>query len=292
MSLTLGLIGEGIGQSKSPDLHQRLGRLVGIDTRYQLIDALELPGFDFAATVQRVRDTGYRGVNVTFPFKEAALRLADRAGEGAKRVGSANTLLFEDGGIRAENTDYTGFVSAYRHNFGNRPVGRVLLVGAGGVGRAVACGLGELGVEELLIAERDAERGEALAAHLNSLGIVARFVSAAEGQAALTLCSGLVNCTPVGHRNHPGCPVDPTPLRADHWVFDAVYIPAHTELLKAATLAGSAVLSGVDLFAFQGIDAYRFFSEGQVDPALLAEASQGIRDHYYQQLVLAEADPL
>lgn len=287
--LTLGLIGEGIGQSQSPDLHQRLGRLVGVDTHYQLIDALDEPGFDFPATVERVRQAGYRGVNVTFPFKEAALQLADSAGEGARRVGSANTLLFDDNGIRAENTDYTGFVSAYRYNFGERPVGRVVLVGAGGVGRAVACGLGELGVEELLIVERDAPRGEALAAHLVSLGMQARFVSAAEGEAALALCSGLVNCTPVGHRNHPGCPIDPTPLGAHHWVFDAVYIPAHTELLKAAQQAGAAVLSGVDLFAFQGIDAYRFFSEGLADPARLGSAARGIRDHYYQSLVLAHS---
>lgn len=285
--LTLGLIGEGIGQSKSPDLHQRLGRLVGIDTHYQLIDALEEPDFDFVATVQRVRAAGYRGVNVTFPFKEAALRLAEHAGEGARRVGSANTLLFDADGIRAENTDYTGFVSAYQYSLGERPVGRVLLIGAGGVGRAVACGLGELGVEELLVVERDSARGAALVAHLLGLGINARFVSAAEGQAALALCSGLVNCTPVGHRNHPGCPVDTSPLSADHWVFDAVYIPAHTELLQAAAAAGSALLSGVDLFAFQGIDAYRLFSAGLVEPAQLNHAAQGIRDHYYQQLVLA-----
>lgn len=285
--LKLGLIGEGIGQSKSPDLHQRLGGLVGIDTDYELIDALNEPSFDFPATVERVRQAGYRGVNVTFPFKEAALRLADRAGEGARRVGSANTLLFEASGIRAENTDYTGFVSAYQYSLGERPVGKVLLIGAGGVGRAVACGLGELGVEELLIAERDSARGEALVAHLLGLGIKARFVSAADGQAALARCSGLVNCTPVGHRNHPGCPVDPSPLTADHWVFDAVYIPAHTELLKAAEAAGSAVLSGVELFAFQGIDAYRFFSEGLAEAAQLSEAARGIRDHYYQQLVLA-----
>jgi len=217
------------------------------------------------------------------------LRLADQAGEGARRGGSANTLLFEASGIRAENTDYTGFVSAYRYSLGERPVGRVLLVGAGGVGRAVACGLGELGVEELLIAERDSARGEALVAHLVGLGIKARFVSAADGQAALALCSGLVNCTPVGHRNHPGCPVDSSPLTPAHWVFDAVYIPAHTELLQAAAAAGSAVLSGVDLFAFQGIDAYRFFSEGLVEAAQLSEAARGIRDHYYQQLVLEPA---
>ncbi|WP_108163899.1 shikimate dehydrogenase [Saccharospirillum sp. MSK14-1] len=286
--LKLGLIGEGIGQSKSPDLHQRLGRLVGIDTDYQLIDSLNEADFEFVSTVARVRQAGFRGVNVTFPFKEAALKLADHAGEGARRVGSANTLLFEESGIRAENTDYTGFVSAYQYSLGERPVGKVLLVGAGGVGRAVACGLGELGVEELLIAERDSTRGEALVAHLVGLGIKARFVSAADGQAALALCSGLVNCTPVGHRNHPGCPVDPSPLTANHWVFDAVYIPAHTELLKAAEAAGSAVLSGVDLFAFQGIDAYRFFSEGVVDPAQLNNAARGIRDHYYQQLVLSK----
>lgn len=284
--LKLGLIGEGIGQSQSPDLHHRLGELTGIATRYDLFDAAGTARFDFDASVARLCRDGYRGVNVTYPFKERALRLADTAGEGAARVGSANTLLFETGGIRAENTDYTGFVSAYHNRFGDRPAGRVLLIGAGGVGRAVACGLDRVGLSELLIAERDAERGRGLVADLLKLGLSARFIAADTTATELAACDGLVNCTPVGHRNHPGCPVDTANLGPAHWVFDAVYIPARTELLRAAEAAGASTLTGVDLFAFQGIDAFRFFAADRVEAARLDQAAHGIRDHYYRTLVL------
>lgn len=288
--IKLGLIGEGIARSQSPDLHKRLGHSVDQSVQYDLIDSIGRPEFDFESAVNSLRRNGYHGTNVTFPFKEKAAQLADVIGDGVRRVGTSNTLLFEKGRLRAENTDYTGFISAYRHSFDNRPAGDVLLIGAGGVGRAVASALGELAVTRIHVLERDTERAESLCRDLNAMGIPSETVTAQDAETRLPDWQGVVNCTPIGHVNHPGCPIDTSALRAHHWVFDAVYIPAHTELLLAAEAAGARTLSGVDLFVFQGIDAFRFFSEGlvpasQIDPHVIP-----LRTHYFDQLVSSRTD--
>ncbi|WP_404376292.1 shikimate dehydrogenase family protein [Vreelandella aquamarina] len=288
--IKLGLVGEGIAKSQSPDLHERLGASLGVSVRYDLVDSLGIADFDFPCAIQRLRDEGYRGTNVTFPFKEKAAKLADICGEGVRRVGTANTLLFDEQGLRAENTDYTGFISAYRHSFGRQSAGDVLLIGAGGVGRAVACALGELSASCIHILERDSQRADMLCRDLNAMGITAQCVSPEQAQRELPNWHGVVNCSPIGHINHPGCPINTAGLGAQHWVFDAVYIPAHTELLNAAYQAGAKTLSGVDLFVFQGVDAFRFFTKGriaceQIDPHVIP-----LRTHYIEQLVSPRAD--
>ncbi|AQU84392.1 MULTISPECIES: shikimate dehydrogenase family protein [unclassified Halomonas] len=287
--IKLGLVGEGIAKSQSPDLHERLGASLGEPVRYDLIDSRGVANFDFPNAIQRLRTDGYRGTNVTFPFKEQAARLADIRGEGVRRVGTANTLLFDANGLRAENTDYTGFISAYRHSFSNQPAGEVLLIGAGGVGRAVACALGELAVSHIHILEHDTSRAEGLSRDLNAMGINAACVAPEQVQRELPNWHGVVNCSPIGHINHPGCPIETAGLGSQHWVFDAVYIPAHTELLNAAHRAGAKTLSGVDLFVFQGVDAFRFFTADcipseQVDPHVIP-----LRTHYIEQLVTHSA---
>ncbi|MEP4547047.1 MAG: shikimate dehydrogenase [Saccharospirillum sp.] len=285
-AMKLALIGEGIAKSQSPDLHRRLGSLVGLDTQYDLVDSLGVNAFDFPATVARLQAEGYRGSNVTFPFKEAARNLADTLSEGVKRVGSSNTLIFENGKIHAENTDYSGFISAYRRQFADRPAGSVLLIGAGGVGRAVACALGALGVTDLYLVEREPTRGESLSRDLNKQGIITRMLTVDEAESRMAQFDGVVNCTPVGHINHPGCPIRTDRLNDRQWVFDAVYIPARTALLIAAEHQGASTLSGVDLFVFQGIDAFRFFAGKQATAADIDTQVGSVRDHYFEQLVV------
>lgn len=283
--IKLGLVGEGIAKSQSPDLHERLGASLDLPVRYDLVDSLGVEGFDFPSAIQTLREKGYRGTNVTFPFKEKAAELADIRGEGVRRVGTANTLLFDAEGLRAENTDYTGFISAYRHSFGDQPAGDVLLIGAGGVGRAVACALGELAASCLHILERDSARGESLSRDLNAMGITAECITPEQAQHALPEWQGVVNCSPIGHINHPGCPIDTAGLGPQHWVFDAVYIPAHTELLNAAHQAGAKSLSGVDLFVFQGVDAFRFFTAEAIASEQIDAHVIPLRTHYIEQLV-------
>ncbi|MBY5985616.1 shikimate dehydrogenase [Halomonas sp. DP5Y7-2] len=283
--MKLGLIGKGIANSSSPDLHARLGSLAGIDVSYDLFDVDARPIASLEDKVRALIDEGYRGVNVTYPFKEQALALADDISVGARRVGATNTLVFEGGRIIADNTDFSGFMSGYRATLGERPPGRVLLVGTGGVGKAAAFAVAELGATDVRLADLDAARAEALASELRHAGFTAQAVDAATLGEQAAQCDGLINCTPIGHEKSPGCPLDPSVLRPDHWIFDAVYVPAVTEFVAAARQAGAGVMSGVSLFVFQGVDAFKRFCEDEHQRAAADEQAASLFAHYRRELL-------
>lgn len=283
--MKLGLIGKAILNSSAPDLHVRLGKLTGIETSYELFDANESSQVSLEATVREVIAAGYRGVNVTYPFKEQAIGLADRISDGARMVGSANTLVFQDGSIVAENTDFTGFMSGYRASLGEREPGRVLVIGTGGVGKAVAFGVAQLGATEVLLVDIDTARAEQLAEELVRFGFSSRALRSDQVAGEAASCDGLVNCTPIGHEKSPGCPLPPQLVQSHHWVFDAVYVPAVTEFIATARAADASVMSGVSLFVFQGVDAFKHFCEDDDKRAAADQQAAALFAHYRRQLL-------
>ncbi|WP_431025092.1 shikimate dehydrogenase family protein [Halomonas sp. H5] len=287
--MKLGLIGKAIMNSSSPDLHRRLGELTGIPTSYDLFDANEQPIASLEAQVRQVIGEGYRGVNVTYPWKEEAVRLATRLSEGARMVGAANTLVFEGDEIVADNTDFTGFMSGFRATLGERKPGRVLLLGTGGVGKAVAFGLGKLGASEVILMDLDAAKSRQLAEELKAQGFAASTITPEQVAETVPSCDGLVNCTPIGHEKSPGCPLPKELVAAHHWIFDAVYVPAVTELVAAAKAVDAAVVSGVSLFVFQGVDAFKRFCEDEAKRAA-AEAQAATLFAHYRRELLKEND--
>lgn len=263
--IKLGLIGQSIAQSRAPSLHIMLGEIYGRQVSYDLHEPRDISSDAFEETLNELRRNGYRGCNVTFPYKQLAVAQADHVNEAVRLVGSTNTLSL-GAEITAANTDYTGFIRGYRSRLGNAPAGRVLLLGAGGVGRAVAFGVFELGATEVLIFDLNAEGARSLADALNHSGFKATVVSA-EGLAdAAKSADGLVNCTPVGHYKTPGNPLPLELFGGQSWAFDAVYTPLDTEFLVAAHSKGLQLVSGFDLFFYQGIDAFEIFAEMNVDP--------------------------
>ena len=273
--IRLGLIGDNIARSRSPDLHRIAGRLNGIDVAYDLFIPRDL-GKDFDAVFEMCRAGGIRGVNITYPYKEMAAARVTVEDAMIRRIGSVNTVVFEAAGAFGYNTDYTGFAAAYRTAFGEMPPGRVVLIGAGGVGKAVAFGLLELGAGELRIVDRDAARAEALA---NTVGRAApgTVVSVAANVAlALADADGAVNCTPVGMVGYPGSPAPRASLAGLSWAFDAVYTPVETEFISDATTAGLKILSGYELFFHQGVQAFEIFTGRP--PADLAQLRRELAD--------------
>lgn len=287
--MKLGLIGKAIMNSSSPDLHVRLGQLTGIPATYDLFDANEQPIESLESQVRKVIAEGYRGVNVTFPWKEDAVTLATRPFQGASMVGSANTLVFEQGEIIAENTDFTGFMSGFRATLGERRPGRVLQLGTGGVGKAVAFGLASLGATEIVLMDLDDSKSQRLADELGAHGFKASIIRAEQVAEVVPECDGLVNCTPVGHEKSPGCPLPRELVTAKHWIFDAVYVPAVTEFVAAAQVVGAAIMSGVSLFVFQGVDAFKLFCEDQ-DKRSAADAQAATLFAHYRRELLKEKD--
>lgn len=268
-TILLGLIGDNIAASQSPRLHRLAGAQNGRPVRYDsLVPRVE--GLDFDALFARCAAMGYRGVNVTYPYKEVVagrLRVGDPLVEA---IGACNTVLFGEGAPRGFNTDYSGFVAAYRRVRGTAAPGPVLVIGAGGVGRAVCFGLLALGAEEIRLADRDPAKAEALARALAAASPGLRIATGPEAGALAPGAAGLVNCTPLGmggpDRAGGGAadggatPLDGTHMAGAAWAFDAVYTPVDTRFLRDAQRAGLDVISGYELFVAQGVDAWAIFT--------------------------------
>ncbi|UTW10133.1 shikimate dehydrogenase family protein [Marinobacterium rhizophilum] len=274
--LKLGLIGQSIAQSRSPALHGMLGEMHDLAVSYELHEPADASEAAFAATLKRLREQGYRGVNVTFPYKQLALGHAAEVYQGARLVGSTNTLNL-GGTVAAHNTDYSGFIRGYRGRVGEHAAGRVLLIGAGGVGRAVAFGLFEVGATEVMIADLNANSAASLAGALNTAGFKASSVAPEDLEAIAASADGLVNCTPVGHYKTPGLPIAAELIGSQRWAFDAVYTPIDTEFLVAAHRQGLSIVSGFDLFIYQGIDAFEIFTGVRADAA---KVLQGFKQRF------------
>lgn len=260
MTIRLGLVGENISQSRAGRLHEHLGRLCGLDVTYTRFDSEGVAGFDPVAVLQDCMDKGFRGLNVTHPFKTLVAAAIPNLRPRARRVGSVNTVVFVDGLWMGANTDYSGFIQGYRHTFGGMEAGRVLILGAGGVSRAIAFALAELGASEILVHDLEPDRAAGLTAVLAENGFDARTVSAEAVVSVASEVDGLVNATPVGMFKHPGSPVAPEAIGAQRWAFDAVYTPLHTEFLRRCEQAGVPAMTGFELFLFQGLDAFRCFT--------------------------------
>ena len=273
--MKLGLIGGNIAASRAPYLHGLSGAQAGISVTYDLLTPAEL-GKDFDAVFADCIAQGYRGINITYPYKEVAAGKVRVDDPNVRAIGAVNTVVFEADGPRGFNTDYSGFVAAFRATFGEVPPGRVCMLGAGGVGKAVAFGLVTLGVSELRLIDTDRPRAEALAAQLRIAAPAAEFLVSDDVAAAAAGATGLVNCTPVGMVGYGGTPMPAALMRDAQWAFDAVYTPIDTQFLGDAQLQGLQIMSGYELFFHQGIDAWTIYSGHTADTAQLRAALQTI----------------
>lgn len=259
-TLRLGLIGGNIRQSRAPELHRLCGRLTHIDVTYELIIPAEL-GKDFDAAFEQCRLTGLRGVNVTYPYKERVVSMVDVPDRKVEQIGAVNTVVFEESGAKGYNTDYTGFIAGYRSFFGDMAPGVVTLVGAGGVGRAIAFGLAALGVRELRLVDHVESKVRSLARALeNGIGDSVPVTEHGAVESAIAGADGIVNATPLGMSGNPATAIPARLLGDQAWAFDAVYTPVETVFVRDARAAGLSILSGYELFFFQGVHAFELFS--------------------------------
>ena len=212
--------------------------------------------------LEGVRRLGFAGVNVTFPYKEAVADLLDELSPGAALIGAVNTVVVRDGRLTGYNTDTTGFARAVTPLVTASSHGAVAVIGAGGVGKAIAFALAGLGVTELRIFDTERAKTMDLAARLE--GHVRTIVTHSV-EDALRGAAGLVNGSPVGMLPSLGTPVPDNLLHAGLWVADAVYSPLWTPLLTAARAKGATVLTGRELAIYQAADAFELFT-GLVPP--------------------------
>ncbi|AWB23667.1 shikimate dehydrogenase [Methylobacterium currus] len=265
--ILLGLIGSPIAHSASPAMHEAAAAAVGLRAHYQLIDVAGADAARLRGLLSSLAPIGFSGVNVTYPYKESVLPLLDDLSPGARAVGAVNTIVVRDGRLTGHNTDMTGFARALRQAFGPNPEGPVALIGAGGVGKAVAVALAGFPGLEVRLVDADPAKAGAVAAALEGharVRVCPRVEEAVEG------ARGLVNGTPVGMLPDRGTPVPLALLRPGMWVTDAVYSPLWTPLLTEAARIGARTMTGRELAIHQALDAFALFT-GREAPASAME---------------------
>jgi shikimate dehydrogenase len=253
----VGLLGAPIAQSAAPAMHERAAEALGLRCHYQLIEIAGAGREKLTILLEGVRRLGFAGINVTFPYKEAVLGLLDELSPDAARIGAVNTVVVRDGRLIGYNTDTTGFARAVAPLVSASSHGTVAVIGAGGVGKAIAFALAGLGVGSLRIFDSERGKAEHLAARLE--GHVK--ASVAHGVAdALHGVVGVVNGSPVGMLPSLATPVPDRLLHSGLCVADAVYSPLWTPLLKAAKAIGATVMTGRELAIYQAADAFELFT--------------------------------
>lgn len=268
MTLRLGLIGDNIAASSAPDLHSLCGAQKGVAVTYDRLVPRDLD-LDFDAVFEKCIAGNYRGINVTYPYKERAATRVTIPDPLVAAMGAVNTVLFEGDGPVGHNTDYTGFVSAYRAIRGDRLPGAVSLIGAGGVGRAVAFGLVALGASEIRLVDQVGSKAEAVAQAVHSIAPRLNVTLWSEAEKAASQADGIINCTPLGMVGYPGTPVASDALQGAGWIFEAIYTPRETQFLLDARNAGLEIIPGWELFFHQGVHAWKHFHGSEIDEARL-----------------------
>ena len=279
--LLVGLIGAGIGRSLTPAMHEAEAAAQGLRLHYQLID-LDRTGQGVQALpslIAAARTMGFAGLNITYPCKQAVMPLLDALSDEARAMGAVNTIVLRDGKATGHNTDGSGWRWGFERTLPDADLSRVVLLGAGGAGSAIAHSVCRMAAEALVILDHDAARAAALAAELNRQYGGARVSSTADAAAALQGASGLIHATPSGMDKWPGLPLPAALLRRELWVAEIVYFPLETALLKAARGLGCRIVDGGTMAVGQALGAFELFTGLEADAARI--------DAHFRRLVAA-----
>jgi shikimate dehydrogenase len=260
--LRLAVLGDPVAHSASPPMHNAALEKCGIGVRYT---RLHIRAAEFPEALRLLPRHGFIGANCTIPHKGAALALASRVDEHARRIGVVNTLLVESDDLVGFNTDGPGLVSALRAEFGVdlRDL-RVMVLGAGGgAGRAIAMQCGIESCERLVLVNRTIEKARELARELAPMFREPRVFGPGERlevcpwearalRAQIEHADLIVNCTSVGMQHTDLSPLPASILQPHLLIYDTIYTAARTPLLRAADVVGARGANGLSMLLYQG----------------------------------------
>lgn len=279
--IRLGIIGDPVAHSLSPQMHNAALGQAKIDMQYARFHIL--PG-ELNKAFQLARDHNFVGVNLTIPHKIAALDLVDAVDDEAKQIGAVNTIKIDNGKATGFNSDGVGFARAIRSEFSVdlRDL-RVMLLGAGGAARAIAMHCAQANCERLVIVNRHIEKAKELVAQLQPrfsgprvLGPVARLEAVPWDERALRFqlenVDLIVNATPLGLNANDPAPLSRELLAPHHMIYDTVYTRGRSPLLIAADEAGARGVNGLSMLLHQGARSFEIWF-GQPAPVDVMRAA-------------------
>ncbi|MDD4179542.1 MAG: shikimate dehydrogenase [Candidatus Margulisbacteria bacterium] len=263
MHKIVGIIGYPLGHSISPAMHNAAFKELGLDYEYI---PFEVEPEDLHEAINGLRALHIAGFNVTIPHKEAIVPLLDDVTKLARTIGAVNTVENQEGKLVGYNTDGLGFIESLNEDAEFDPKGkRVVVLGAGGASRGVATMLAEVGANSILLSDIFEDKGNELVEYLNTLTETKCSFAKPDSESLrdeIEYADLLINTTPLGM--HPKIGESPLPkkvkLNKKTLVYDLVYNPSETKLLKTAKAAGCKVVSGLGMLVRQGALAFTVFT--------------------------------
>lgn len=266
-----------MGHSASPAMHNAAFRYVGMNAQYI---PFEVPPGEIIEAVEGFRALNFLGFNVTVPYKEAVLEHLDDVTKLAKVIGAVNTVVNRDGKLTGYNTDGPGFIESLKEDAGFDPKGKsAVVIGAGGAGRAISIMLAECAATSVVIADIDLEKGEELAEYIrNDFNCKCEALLPADMAKAVEKGHLLVNASPVGmHPKDNECPLPgKVKIPPKTLVYDLVYNPQETLLLRLAKESKARGVSGLGMLVRQGALAFSIFTDEEAPIEVMWNAAREI----------------
>ncbi len=243
-------------------MHMEEASALGLPLTYELFDFdhQDSDAGALARLLTHKQQAGYAGVNVTHPCKQSVIQHLDELSDTALILNAVNTVLFSGGRRVGHNTDWQGFLNSFRRGLPTATLDRVLLLGAGGAGMAVAYAMLLLGVKQLIVFDTDISKAQTLCNTLEPHSATQSIQAISALPATMCDIHGVINSTPIGMQKYPGLPLPATYLHPNMWVADVVYFPLETELLKTAKTLGCTTLDGGGMAVYQAAAAFKLFT--------------------------------
>lgn len=263
------VIGHPVNHSRSPRMHNFWLAHFGLEGYYIPLD---IDPKKFERSIRNLPELGLVGANITIPYKEKVLKIADKISDRAALVGAANTLTFlQNGGIYADNTDGYGFLQNIKSKYKDWSAreGITVVFGAGGASRAILAALIEDGASDIILANRTRSRADQLR---SDFGAKIKVVEWMKIQNYLSEASTIINTTSLGMVGKTDLPIPLNALKKNTLVTDIVYTPIETHLLATAAKMGCRTVDGLGMLIHQAIPGFeRWFGIKPGDSQALRE---------------------
>lgn len=254
-------------------MHMREAAAQGFSLEYRLFD-LEPADYDDSTLpdlLAAIENAGYAGVNITHPCKQAVINHLDQLSADAADLGAVNTVIFQDNRRIGHNTDWSGFYRGFHKTLAGVPANRILQLGAGGAGSAVAYALARSGVSSMLIYDLDTDKSSLLVQRLVKLFPNIEIMIPDSLEKLTTGIDGIINTTPVGMEKHPGLPLPEQYVQSRYWFADVIYFPLQTELLRLARERTCVTMDGTGMAINQAVEAFRLFTGREANAERMAD---------------------
>lgn len=277
MPKTVGIIGYPLAHSISPAMHNAAFKYLGLDFEYV---PFEVEPKDLRQALQGLRALHIAGFNVTIPHKETIVTMLDEVTKLARIIGAVNTVKNEEGKLIGYNTDGAGFIDSLKEDAGFDPKGKsAVILGAGGAARAVGIMLAEAQAKSLTFTDIDEDKAKSLAEYIGSFfEITSQSVmpGSSDLQKAIKSADLLVNATPIGmHPKIGDCPIPENfEIPKNILVYDLVYNPSETKLLKKAKASGARTCGGLGMLVRQGALAFTIFTSQEAPLPVMWQAAK------------------